>query len=361
MKITDSSEEKNLNLLVFRFSSMGDVALTLPILKGLLTNNKNLCITLVTRSLYSPFFENITGLKVYPCDFQGRYKGVVGIFRLFQDLRSSARIDHVIDLHSVIRTWILNLLFRFNGIPVSRVNKGRKEKKQLLNGKIFRKLKSTLDRYLDTFQGLDLSFDYPDIPVIHINEKYTKEAESFIGNTYPENIQRIGFAPFALHKLKTWPIHHTRELLKMIEEQTNACVYLFGGGPEETVVLSDLASDYNHCFNMAGEISLGAEIALMQKMHFMLTMDSSNMHLSSIAGVKTVTIWGATHPYAGFEAYLQDKERNFQVSKKDLPCRPCTVFGKGYCKRKDFACMEWLTPQQVFDKLINLDLLVPRS
>ena len=361
MRITDSIEKENLNLLVFRFSSMGDVALTVPILKGLIASNETLNITLVTRSLYNPFFENIPRFQVFQCDFQYRYKGLIGIFKLFRDLRSSTSIDHVIDLHSVLRTWILNFLFRITGIPVSRLNNGRKEKKQLIKGKIDRKLKSTLDRYLDTFNGIDLKFEYPAIPVININEKYVREAEAFIHKTNPDSLQLVGFAPFALHKLKTWPIQYTRELLKMIEKQTDVNVYLFGGGLEETMVLSDLASSYKNCYNMAGEISLGAEIALMQKMNFVLTMDSSNMHLSSLAGAKTVTLWGATHPYAGFEAYLQEKERNFQISKKDLSCRPCTVFGKGNCKRKDFACMNWLTPQKVFDKLINLDLLVPSN
>ena len=108
---------------------------------------------------------------------------------------------------------------------------------------------------------------------------------------------------------------------------------------------------------MAGELSLGAEIALMQSMNIMITMDSSNMHLSSLSGVKTITLWGATHPYTGFEAYHQEEDRNFQISKKELSCRPCTVFGKGTCRRKDFACMQWLTPQLVFNKMINLNLL----
>jgi ADP-heptose:LPS heptosyltransferase len=280
-----------------------------------------------------------------------------GIYNLFRDLKSSASFDQVIDLHSVLRTWILNALFRLSGTPVSKLNKGRHEKKKLIKGSIFNNLKSTFERYLESFNPINPEFKFPSVPVFNISSDYKKEADLFIKKTNSKNSLRIGLAPFTLHRLKTWPIDYTRELLKMIEEKTKAIVFLFGGGPDETSILSKIALDYKRCYNMAGELSLGAEIALMQDMAFMITMDSSNMHLSALAGVKTITIWGATHPYAGFEAYQQEKERNFQISKHDLSCRPCTVFGKGNCKRNDFACMQWLTPQLVFEKLKSLELI----
>jgi len=336
---------------------MGDVALTVPILKGLLMQNKGVSITLVTRSLYKPFFEDIPRLHIFPCDFTDKYKGFFGILNLYRDLKSLSSFDHVIDLHNVLRTWVLDILFHLNGKPVFKLNKGRHEKKKLIRGLIFKRLKSTPDRYLDVFKQIHLEFKFPSVPVINTKPRYKKEAEIFIQHNDPENTFRIGLAPFTLHELKTWPVNYTRELLKMIEEQTRATVYLFGGGREEISLLSKIASDYKRCYTMAGELSLGAEIALMQSMNIMITMDSSNMHLSSLSGVKTITLWGATHPYTGFEAYHQEEDRNFQISKMELSCRPCTVFGKGTCRRKDFACMQWLTPQLVFNKMINLNLL----
>jgi ADP-heptose:LPS heptosyltransferase len=340
---------------------MGDVALTVPVLKGLLKHNDNLSITLATRALYKPFFEDIPRLHVFQCDFQERHKGLYGIFKLYQELKSLSRFDYIIDLHSVLRSWILDFLFQIKGISVSKLKKGRHEKKRLIKGSIFKQLKTTTDRYLDVFKPLNLEFKYPSVPVIHLQEGYKSEADNFLRATGPENIFHIGLAPFALHKLKTWPLSHTRELLKMIEGQTNASVYLFGGGPKEISMLADLANDYERCYTMAGKLSIGAEMALMQNMRFMITMDSSNMHLSSLLGVKTIALWGATHPYAGFQAYQQKKERDFQISKKELPCRPCTVFGKGKCKRKDFACMNWLTPQHIFDRLMHMDKLPLRN
>jgi ADP-heptose:LPS heptosyltransferase len=336
---------------------MGDVAMTIPIIKGLLLSNSNLTITIATRPLYHPFFENIPRLNVYQCDFQNKYKGFSGLLKLFLDLKSMADFDQVIDLHGVLRSRILNILFFMSGKSVSGINKGRAEKKKLIKGHIFKKLKSTFQRYLDVFSYLNLKFEYPSAPVINLNERYESEAKSYINETIPGDSFRIGLAPFSLHKLKTWPESYTIDLIKMIEEKTNATIYLFGGGVEEVAKLSDLSANFKRCFSMAGKLSLGSEMALIQCMQLMITMDSSNMHLSSLLGVKTISIWGGTHPYTGFQAYQQEIDRDLQISKEELSCRPCTVFGKGKCSRGDFACMQWLTPEVVFDKLNRLNLL----
>lgn len=331
--------------------------MTIPIINGLLLHNNNLSITIATRPIYLPFFENIPGLDVFQCDFQNKYKGFSGLLRLFHDLKSSASFNQVIDLHGVLRSRILNILFSLYGIPVSSIDKGRIEKKKLIKGYIFKKLKSTFQRYLDVFKSLNLQFEYPPVPVIIFNKAYLKEAQTYINETTPGKVYRIGLAPFSLHELKTWPKSYTLELIKMIEEKTEATIYLFGGGQEEVSLLEEISADFNRCYNMAGKLSLGSEMALMHRMQFMITMDSSNMHLSSLLGVKTISIWGATHPFAGFQTYLQKTDRDLQIPKEELSCRPCTIFGKGKCRRNDFACMNWLTPQLVFDKLKSLDLL----
>jgi ADP-heptose:LPS heptosyltransferase len=336
---------------------MGDVAMTVPIIKGLLIHNSNLTITIATRPFYQPFFENIPRLNVFPCDFQKKYKGFSGLLKLFRDLKSTALFDHIIDLHGVLRSRILNILFSMYGIPVSSIDKGRSEKKKLIKGYIFKRLKSTFQRYLDVFNTLNLQFEYPPVPAIILNETYKNEAQTLINETASGEVYRIGLAPFSLHNLKTWPKNYTLELIKMIEGKTKAAIYLFGGGRDEVSLLEKISADNNRCYSMAGKLSLGSELALIQRMELMITMDSSNMHLSSLLGVKTIALWGATHPFAGFQTYHQETDRDFQIPKEELSCRPCTIFGKGKCRRNDFACMQWLTPEVVFDKLKSLDLL----
>jgi ADP-heptose:LPS heptosyltransferase len=113
-------------------------------------------------------------------------------------------------------------------------------------------------------------------------------------------------------------------------------VYLFGGGEEEVKVLSEWEKKY-HVVSMAGKMPLGNELIELSCMDVMLSMDSANMHLASFVGVPVVSVWGATHPFAGFTGWGQKPENCAQI---DLPCRPCSVFGNKPCRRGDYACMD---------------------
>ncbi|MEG0191459.1 MAG: glycosyltransferase family 9 protein, partial [Lachnospiraceae bacterium] len=80
----------------------------------------------------------------------------------------------------------------------------------------------------------------------------------------------------------------------------------------------------------------------------MLSMDSANMHLASLVGIPVVSVWGATHPYAGFMGWKQQPDHTVQV---DLSCRPCSVYGQKPCFRGDYACLMQITPRQVIEKI----------
>lgn len=337
---------------------MGDVALTTPVLKGILNENPQVSITLVTRRDFIPFFEEIPRLQLVIPDFRVKHKGFQGLIRLFRDIKAYSSYDYLIDLHSVLRTWILRSLFRFSGLKSSGIDKGRKEKDDLIKRKAFVPLKKTIDRYLEAFKPLGLKFAYPENPVLIVSQKYTVEAASFAEKFIDSNRGLlIGIAPFALHKLKTWPLKYSEQLIQNLIDKYNAFIILFGGGKHEIFRLEMLARSYENCINIAGKLSLGAEISLMKKLDLMITMDSANMHIAALSGTPTVAIWGATHPYTGFEAYRQSPDRNLQIAKEELPCRPCTVFGQGTCYRGDFACMNWLTPKIVLEKLESFKLI----
>ena len=94
--------------------------------------------------------------------------------------------------------------------------------------------------------------------------------------------------------------------------------------------------------------SLSEEIQAMAKLRVMLTMDSANMHLASLAGTRVVSIWGATHPFAGFLGYGQSESDCIQAN---LPCRPCSVFGNRKCQFGNYPCMQAITPQEILQKL----------
>ena len=91
-----------------------------------------------------------------------------------------------------------------------------------------------------------------------------------------------------------------------------------------------------------------ADLEKIKKLDVMISMDSANMHLASLVGVRVVSIWGATHPFAGFLGWGQKMEDCVQ---RDLPCRPCSIYGKKPCLRGDMACMD-IEPNEIISRII---------
>ncbi|MCH8319256.1 MAG: hypothetical protein IIA88_12325, partial [Bacteroidetes bacterium] len=129
-------------------------------MKKLIEKYPDLTITLVSKKYFEPLFYDIPGLVFFPADFKNRHKGLIGLYQLYKDLNLHAKYNYVIDLHNVIRSWILCFLFFFSGLKFYRINKGRKEKRALIrkHNKKLKSLKHTTERYLDVFRkvGLEL-------------------------------------------------------------------------------------------------------------------------------------------------------------------------------------------------------------
>ena len=100
-----------------------------------------------------------------------------------------------------------------------------------------------------------------------------------------------------------------------------------------------------------GKLNMRTELNLMSHLDVMLAMDSGNMHLASLVGTPVVSVWGATHPYAGFMGWGQSEKNAVQIS---LPCRPCSIFGNKPCIRGDYACLRQITPNQIIEKVESL-------
>ena len=124
-------------------------------------------------------------------------------------------------------------------------------------------------------------------------------------------------------------------------------VFLFGGGKSELSKLAEWKNKYP-LLKMPHKLGLSKELKLMSCLDIMLTMDSANMHLASLAHTPVVSIWGATHIYSGFYGLYQ-KDSN--VIQSNISCSPCSTFGNEPCFRSDYACMHSIKPLQVIKKL----------
>jgi ADP-heptose:LPS heptosyltransferase len=343
-----------MRLLVIRTSAMGDVALTNPVLSAMRRQYPGIEVVMLTRPAFGPFFTSIEGLRLFYPDFKERHKGLIGIFRLYRDIIRQEKIDRVIDLHAVLRSKLLSLFFRLTGVPVSVIYKGRREKRHLVSGKDKRQLKHSVDRYCDTFAKAGFPV-YPETGsfIVPSTSALTK-VSTLMG---PEDELNIGVAPFARHKLKMWPEDYMSLLLKMIYDNHKCRFWLFGG-KEDSEKLKVFQARVPGSVNLEATLSLEEELALMSKLDLMIAMDSSNMHMAALTGIKVVSIWGGTDPLSGFGAWMQNESFSIRIPVDELTCRPCTVYGKGECKRGDFACMNWLTPEKVFEKIKKLNVKI---
>jgi ADP-heptose:LPS heptosyltransferase len=342
-----------MRLLVIRTSAMGDVALTTPVLKGVREQYPEAEIILLTRPAFRSFFTSIDRLNFFYPDFGKRHRGFHGLFILFRDLKEQGSIDCVIDLHDVIRSKILRFFFWISGTAVHKIDKGRKEKKLVIRRGTKKKLSHSVERYCDVFERAGFKVDLSKGPWIIPSPVVLDKALKITGITDGIN---LGVAPYAKHDLKLWPEENMILLLRMISEKFDARYWLFGG-KEESEKLNSFQTRVPGSVVLSGILQLEEEMAIMTRLSFMISMDSSNMHMAALTGTKVISIWGATDPLIGFGAWMQPDEYSVRIPVDQLTCRPCTVYGKGKCRRKDHACMMWLTPEMVLQRLINLKIL----
>jgi len=342
-----------MNVIVFRFSSFGDVTLAIPVIRGVLKDNPEMQITFVSDRDHSALFFDIPR-----CSFHGvnlsDYRGFAGLLRLFRELKGLDKWDLVIDLHGVLRTWILDFFFRLSGYRVLSIDKGRKEKRALTRkrNKQLKQLRTTSYRYLDVFKQAGIIGSITIDNAIHSNHNYFDNVRKFYeSNNLVKKQPWIAIAPFSRHIQKEWPMERMESLMKHLTVKGDYRLFLFGAGPAETMKLEAISQKIDHTYNLAGRLSLEEEIVLLNDIDVMITMDSFNMHLASMCNVKVVSIWGGTHPYAGFGPSKSNKEFIVEISPADLSCRPCSVFGSKPCYRGDLACLNWITEEMVLSKV----------
>mgnify|MGYP004441973555 FL=1 len=340
-------------ILVVRFSALGDVAMTVPVVYSVCRANPDVDFVMVTRPLHaSAMIELPENLTVVPVRLE-EYKGLGGLKRLFDKLYAEHKFDAFADLHNVLRTKVLALFCRLHRIPAAMLKKARARRRALVrrHNKVMLPLTPQRARFREVFHRLGLNVE--DRFSSLYGEGKGAPAE-FAHITGPKQLTErwIGIAPFAKHRGKTYPLEQMRKVAKILAEKSSNRLFLFGG-KEEQPLLSEWAKALgNRVVCVAGQDrGLPAEIALMSHLDVMLSMDSANMHLASLTGVPVVTVWGATHPYCGFRAFRQKDNTSVQLS---MACRPCSIFGNKPCHRGDYLCMSAITPQSIVEKVNNI-------
>lgn len=337
-----------MRLLALRFSALGDVAMTVPVLTSLAKQYPEIDITVLSRPFMQPLFaEAPSNIHFRGVDVD-KYKGIAGLLRLFKELKKEGSYDVIADLHDVLRSKILRTFFMLSGAKVAHINKGRKDKKALIRPqhKIMKQLSSSFIRYEEVFCKLG----YPVKTRFHsIFGEEKGDASLFQKVTgAPDGEYWIGIAPFAAHKGKKLPEATTTKLIQELSTHSDWRIFLFGGGKAEKELLESWAANHPNVQSLAGKLKLDEELALISHLDVMISMDSANMHLASLTGTPVISVWGATHPFAGFMGWGQSANNAVQT---DLPCRPCSIFGNKPCLRKDYACLTEITSTAIVQRI----------
>lgn len=336
------------HLLVIRLSAMGDVSMAIPVLSALEKQHPNLKTTVLSKPFLKPLFDGLKNVTFYAAEVNGKHKGFFGIYKLFKELKS-LNIDAVADLHNVLRSKILRTFFKLATAKVAFVDKGRSEKRALTQSKnkVFKQLKTTPERYADVFRnlGFDLDLSSPEFPP---KKELTAEILEIAGI---KTTKWIGIAPFAAYNSKMYPLDLMEEVIAELSKQ-EVKILLFGGGKEEIELLENLANKFPTVINVAGKLKLNQELSLISNLDVMVSMDSGNAHFSAMLGINTITIWGITHPFAGFAPFNQPFEYAILPDLEKYPNIPCSIYGNKVCDGYEVV-MRSISPKTIVKKVLE--------
>lgn len=343
---------KNQHILILRFSALGDVAMLVPVVHALATQYPHLRVTVLSRAMTRPLFDGLApNVGFMDAELDGKHDGLPGLNRLYRRLKAK-HFTAIADMHDVLRSKYLRMRFSFDRYKVAHIDKHRAGKRRLeaRNDKRLVQQPTAFDNYADVLArlGYPVHLEFRSLfPPAGGSLRIFTQREFSEKKTFQ---QWIGIAPFAAHAGKVWPVEKMEQVVSTLcARHPNARIFFFGGGKSEQDQFDQWCSRYPRCVS-AGAVAKGLsqELVLMSHLDVMVSMDSANQHLASIVDVPVVSIWGATHPYAGFMGWRQRSETCVQLN---LPCRPCSVFGNKPCYRGDLACLQGITPEMVVDKV----------
>ncbi len=325
-------------ILVLRYSSLGDVALTNPVLDGLGAQWPNAKIYYATKKQFAPVVENHPAVtQVIP--LQG-----TGFLNFWRHLSEIKRLKPtlVLDLHDSLRTHLIGLFVKNARILVYDKDAIRR---RLLVKKLHHEPSlHTIQKYLKVLEPLGikphLKINF-DIPISKKNREFFRE---FLERRRISPSQLvIGLGPGARWNTKRWMPERYAELASRLVEDYRCLLFWFGS-PEEVPLIKSIqarmrGTPLERGLCLAGDFSLEQSIALMGRCDLFVGNDSGLTHLASGRGCRVVVIYGSTTPSLGFEPWGPHST----VEVSNLSCRPCDVHGLNACPLGHFKCMKELT------------------
>ncbi len=306
-----------MKVLVIRFSSIGDIVLTSPVVRCL-KKQLNAEVHYFTKKNFKDVLVNnpfIDKLHFLSDDFNTDVKAL-----------KAEKFDYIIDLHHNLRT----LRFKQSlGVKAFSFNKLNLEKWMLVNLNWNRMPDiHIVDRYVKSAEKLGIKNDEAglDYFLSEIEKVDIKSLPTFLHSGY------VGLVIGAQHATKRLPLEKLQELCQKITKP----IILMGGKEDATIADELVKIDSNRLFSACGKFKLNESASLVQQAESIISHDTGLMHIASAFKKEVYAVWGNTVPEFGMYPY-KTEHHNFEV--KDLSCRPCSKIGHQTCPKKHFKCM----------------------
>ena len=336
-------------ILVIRFSSIGDIVLTTPVIRCLKNQLQEVEIHVLTKKKFSNLYKTNPYInKVY--EFDDSLK------RNIEELKIE-NYDYVVDLQKNKRSVRVT---RALGRPHASFPKLNFRKFLLSTFKInIMPDIHIVDRYFKAVEKLGVKNDYQGL------DFFISEKNNYDISQLPENFQK-GYYAFVIggtYKTKILPAVKIVEIIKKI----NKAVVLLGGpddveraeeiiyGVNETTRQQDNEGSKNsQILNLVGKINLEQSASIVKNADSVLTNDTGLMHIAAAFHKNIVSVWGNTVPELGMYPYLpKEKEKCHIVECKDVRCRPCSKLGFKECPKKHFRCMMDIDVERIVELMKN--------
>jgi len=323
-------------ILVIRFSSIGDIVLTTPVIRCLKKQLPEVEIHYLTKESFYPVIKNNPYInKIHLLKDN--------IDEIIIELKVE-NFDHIIDLHKNIRTYLVKRKLRK---PSSSFCKLNFKKWMIINLKINRLPDlHIVDRYFESVKSFNIKNDGEGL------DYFIPEDEEINITDLPENFHNgyIGFVIGGKHVTKILP----EEKVVSICKEINLPVILLGG-PEDNDVGENIQKQIGRkVFNSCGKFSINQSASLVKNAEKIITNDTGLMHIAAAFKKEIISVWGNTIPAFGMFPYLPDKEKNKSkiLEVKNLKCRPCSKIGFDKCPKKHFNCMNEIDEKEIIN-LVN--------
>ena len=327
------------HLLIIRLSAFGDVAMTVPVISVLRSTHPEIKITVLTTKFFSTLYNQIPDINFLY--FEPKHKTLIGLFCLSREI-NNIKPDYIIDLHDVLRTKILKFFLIYKFSNTLAVNKGRKEKKLLIRGTKSAPLKPMHQRYAETFAALNIKINLDDFSY------YKKIDIDHYNYGFSSKDKLIGIAPFARHQCKEYSMKNILNFINLLDKSWQILIFGAPGNEEQKII--KLCDNNSNRHVISSNYSLEKQMAIMSNLDAMISMDSANGHIASLFGAHVITIWGATHPNAGYAPFNQRQKNSIMPDLKKFPKVPVTVYGLD-CPKEYVNAINTINPETILNRV----------